>query len=68
VRGEGEFVPACVQSCPAQAMYFGDLNDPATTVAQLAGSSRAYKLLDELGTEPKVLYLKEGEWNAQAQP
>ena len=31
------------------------------------GGDRAYRLLEELGTEPKVLYLKEGEWNAQSQ-
>ncbi len=67
VRSEGEFVPACVESCPTQAIVFGDLDDPDTQVHKLAGSSRAYKLLDELGTEPKVLYLKEGEWNAQSQ-
>ncbi|MBI2370460.1 MAG: 4Fe-4S dicluster domain-containing protein [Deltaproteobacteria bacterium] len=64
VKSEGEYVPACVQSCPAQAMFFGDLNDPETTIAKLARSSRAFKMLDELGTEPKVIYLKEGEWSA----
>ena len=67
VKGEGEFVPACVASCPVQAIAFGDLDDPDTNVHTLAGSSRAYRLLEELGTEPKVLYLKEGEWNAQSQ-
>jgi len=64
VRSEGEYVPACVQSCPAQAMFFGDLDDPETTVARLARSSRAFRVLEELGTEPKVIYLKEGEWSA----
>ena len=67
VRSEGDFVPACVESCPAQAMYFGDLRDPDTVVHKLAAGSRAFRLLEELGTEPKVIYLKEGEWNAQAQ-
>ena len=64
VRSEGEYVPACVQSCPAQAMFFGDLNDPETTVHKLSRSSRAFRMLEELGTEPKVIYLKEGEWSA----
>lgn len=58
----GDYVPACVQSCPADAMYFGDLDDPHSTVTQLARSSRAFRLLEELGTEPKVIYLSEVEW------
>lgn len=64
VRSEGEYVPACVQSCPAQALFFGDLDDPNTTVRRLAESSRAFRVLEDLGTEPKVIYLKEGEWYA----
>lgn len=64
VRSEGEYVPACVQSCPAEAMYFGDLDDPKTDVAKLAKSTRAFRELEELGTQPKVIYLKEGEWHA----
>jgi molybdopterin-containing oxidoreductase family iron-sulfur binding subunit len=43
-------------------MYFGDLDDPHSTVTQLARSSRAFRLLEELGTEPKVIYLSEVEW------
>lgn len=59
---DGEYVPACVQTCPAEAMFFGDLEDPKTKVAQLARSSRAFRMLEDLGTEPKVIYLTEGEW------
>lgn len=59
---EGDYVPACVQTCPAEAMFFGDLNNPASTVARLAASSRAFRLLEDLGTDPKVIYLTEGEW------
>jgi molybdopterin-containing oxidoreductase family iron-sulfur binding subunit len=57
----GEYVPACVESCPADAMSFGDLDDPASEVSQLAHSRRAFKLLEDLGTEPKVIYLRETE-------
>ena len=64
VKSEGEYVPACVQSCPAEAMVFGDLDDPKTEAARLAKSARAFKALEDLGTEPKVSYLKEGEWRA----
>jgi Fe-S-cluster-containing dehydrogenase component len=55
---DGELQPACVQSCPAQAMVFGDLNDPASEVSGLARSQRGTKLLEELGTKPKVIYLQ----------
>src|SRR3970282_1467188 len=51
---EGEYTPACVEVCPAGAMYFGDLEDPDSAVAQLGRHPRAFKLLEELGTKPKV--------------
>jgi molybdopterin-containing oxidoreductase family iron-sulfur binding subunit len=44
-------------------MVFGDLDDPNSEVAQLARSPRAFRLLEELGTQPKVIYLAEGERN-----
>src|SRR6266508_4336677 len=59
---DGDYVAACVQTCPAEAMYFGDINDPKSKVSQMAKSSRAFRMLEDLGTEPKVIYLTEGEW------
>jgi len=55
---DGAIQPACVQSCPAEAMVFGDLNDPESKVARLAESGRASRLLEDLGTKPKVIYLQ----------
>jgi Fe-S-cluster-containing dehydrogenase component len=54
---DGDLKPACAQSCPATAIVFGDLNDPESGVSKLSRSSRGSKLLEELGTQPKVTYL-----------
>lgn len=54
-RGEE---PACVETCIGDARYFGDLNDPESTVSKLAASSRAFRLKEEYGTEPRVYYLR----------
>ena len=57
-----DYVPACVQTCPAEAMVFGDLDDIHSTVAALAASPRAFRWMnEELGTRPKVIYLRGNE-------
>jgi menaquinone reductase, iron-sulfur cluster-binding subunit len=58
---EEDVIPACAETCPAKAIYFGDLNDPNFKVAKLSKSERAFTLLEDLGTEPKVYYLAEEE-------
>jgi menaquinone reductase, iron-sulfur cluster-binding subunit len=57
----GEYVPACAEACPARAIVFGDLSDTGSEVFRLARSARAFRLQEELGTKPKVIYLTEGE-------
>jgi molybdopterin-containing oxidoreductase family iron-sulfur binding subunit len=51
-------LPACAQSCPTGAITFGDLADPESQASRLAESSRAFRLQEELGTRPKVVYLR----------
>lgn len=58
---DGDVTTACAESCPAKAIVFGDLDDPESRVAQLAASPRAFRLHDDLGTRPKVVYLAEKE-------
>lgn len=55
---ECQRLPACAAACPASAITFGDLDDPDSLVARLAGSPRAMRLLEHLGTEPSVYYLE----------
>lgn len=50
-------LPACAQSCPAEAIVFGDLDDPGSAVSYLAASPRASRLHEHIGTRPKVYYL-----------
>ena len=58
---DGEFTTACAQSCPAGALTFGNLLDKESKVYRLAHSERAYRVLESLGTEPSVHYLRGGK-------
>ena len=54
---DGELQPACQQACPANAIVFGDLNDPNSKVSKMMQDPRNYHLLEELHTLPSVGYL-----------
>ncbi len=54
---DGEIAPACAQTCPSDAIVFGDLNDEASRVFALAQDPRAYHVLAGLNTKPGVSYL-----------
>ena len=56
---EEDYRPACMESCPTGAITFGDLDNPNHRVAKLVKDPRAFRLLEELGTKPKVYYLSE---------
>jgi molybdopterin-containing oxidoreductase family iron-sulfur binding subunit len=55
---DGEILTACQQTCPTQAITFGDLKDGKSGVSRLSASRRGYHALGELGTRPAVTYLK----------
>ncbi len=54
---DGEILTACQQTCPANAIVFGDLNDKNSKVSKLFEQQRRYHLLEELHTLPTVGYL-----------
>jgi Fe-S-cluster-containing dehydrogenase component len=59
---ESEYQTACAESCPTQAFHFGNLSDPDSEVSKLSKDRTAFRLLEELGTEPKVYFRSEQEW------
>lgn len=61
---DGDIVPACAQTCPTDAITFGNLNDPDSAVSQLAGSDRDYLVFGELGTDQSVSYLSKVDIHA----
>lgn len=60
---DGEVQPACVQTCPTNAMVFGNLNDPNSRIAAVVENPRGYRLLEEQGTAPNVVYLRKVDPN-----
>jgi Fe-S-cluster-containing dehydrogenase component len=58
---DGEIRTACQQSCPTEAIVFGDLLDPESAVARLSADQRRYWVFNELNTKPAITYLKKIE-------
>ena len=57
-----DYLPACAEACPAGAIQFGDLNDHASVPAKAAAGPDSFRLLEKLGTEPKIYYRSKKDW------
>ncbi|KGM43988.1 hypothetical protein JY97_03770 [Alkalispirochaeta odontotermitis] len=55
---DGEVIPACVQTCPTNALTFGSLMDTQSRVRKLVDDPRAYQAIGYVNTKPAVIYLK----------
>jgi molybdopterin-containing oxidoreductase family iron-sulfur binding subunit len=58
---DGFFQTACQQTCPTEAIVFGNLKDPESRAARLAGGALAYNVLEVLNTRPANFYLRQVE-------
>jgi molybdopterin-containing oxidoreductase family iron-sulfur binding subunit len=54
---EGDIMTACQQSCPGDAIVFGDISDPNSEIAKINQDPRSYQLLEQLHTLPSVSYV-----------
>jgi len=52
-----EATPTCVRFCIAEALHFGDLDDPDSSVLRLVRDNKTARLQEELGTDPSVYYI-----------
>ncbi len=55
-----EVTPACVNSCIAGAMHFGDIMDPNSNISELLANTKNFRMHEELGTDPSVYYIWDG--------
>jgi len=56
---DADATPSCVNSCIAEALHFGDIEDPDSNVSRLRAKNNHFRMHEELGTDPGFYYL----WN-----
>jgi molybdopterin-containing oxidoreductase family iron-sulfur binding subunit len=57
-----DYIPACVEACPTGAILFGNLADEHDPVSTAADSPDSFRLLERIGTEPKIHYKTTQSW------
>ena len=56
---DSEATPMCVRCCISEALYFGDAEDPKSTVSQMISENKVKRLGEDIGTKPSVYYIVE---------
>jgi molybdopterin-containing oxidoreductase family iron-sulfur binding subunit len=62
---DGEITPACAQTCPGDAIVFGNIKDPDSRVARVAASGRGYRVFEGINTQSAITYLKKVSIHAE---
>jgi molybdopterin-containing oxidoreductase family iron-sulfur binding subunit len=62
---DGDIKTACQQTCPANAIVFGDMNDPESNISKLMGNKRSYTILTDLNTRPNISYMSKVRSSAE---
>lgn len=57
-----DYVPACVEACPTRAITFGNLAEASDPVSVAAHSPDSFRLLEQIGTDPKIHYKTTQNW------